>query len=394
MGACPTGAVVSREAAGEAAEAATATVIACTRSGLEAAALPSGVELLKFDCVGRASVAMMLDRLAHGSRGVLVLGRHQEICRHRGAEDPARRRAQRVNRLAELLGLGLGRVRFEVPAAGPEGPGDQVRRFLAELEDQGPAIEMMPESLTGIADEGLDSALVLAGLIAAESGVEPIGRRWLEQRSLPAAKGSGPVLLTGALPCLEVLGGELFRPLVFTEVLATASAILSQLLGATVGLSVGPLGADLAQVAARHSDGGQVYTLDADDAQELREAGLEVTLMDDLLREQRRACSPSLPVACFDIQGSAELVEALGHEPLEVGPDPLPPDFSMSPRDRMTAELLLQRAQSRGARLLLVSSPMALARWALICRHGTWRASTIRPVLGVQLAAPGTAGEM
>ena len=59
----------------------------------------------------------------------------------------------------------------------------------------------------------------------------------------------------------------------------------------------------------------------------------------------------------------------------------------------MTAELLLQRAQAEGAEALLVPSPMALARWALVCRHGTWRASTITPLLGVQLAAEATLGD-
>ena len=329
VGACPTGAVVSRESQGDAG-AADATVIACTRSGLEAAELPEGMELLQFDCVGRVSATMILNRLARGSRGVLVLGRHQQICRHTGAEDPALERACSVAELAELVGLGEGRVRFEVPAAGSGGPLAAVRAFLADLED----LALVPEAdreVVGVADEGLDSALELTGLIAARCGTEqPRGLRWLEQCSLPAATGEGPVLLTGALPCLDLLGEDLFRPLDFKEVLAAAAATLHQLEGTPVGLAVGPMGADLAYVAAA-LEGRQVYSLDEHEAQELRDAGLEVALVDDLLRERGRPGAGARKVACFDTPGARELLEALGHEPLEVGPDPLPDGFSMSP---------------------------------------------------------------
>ena len=389
VGACPTGAVVSRESMGDLA-AASITVVACTRCGLGSTALPDGVELVSFDCVGRVSAAMILDRLARGSGGVLVLGRHQEICRHRGAEDPAQDRTERAARLAELLGLDGRRVRFEVPAAGPEGPLAEVRRFLARLEELGEAqpADAVPASL----DEGLDSALELVRWIASRSGVEPDSRGRLERRGPLPAKETGPVLLTGELPCLEVLGGDLFRPVDLAGVLDTAVSVLSDLAGGPVGRFVGPLAADLEQAARVLSGAELVFSLDPDEAHGLGEAGLDVTLVDDLLRERGRPADRTGKVACLDNPGSRELAEVLGYEAVEMRPDPLPAEFSMSPRDRMTAERLLQRAQSLGARFLLVPSPVALARWAMICRQGTWRASTITPVLGVQLAAISSVG--
>ncbi len=370
VGACPSGAVKSREAVGQQ-PAGAATVIACTRSGLSPKQLPEGVELIAFDCTGRVTPAMILDRLARGSSGVLVLGRHQEICRHRGAEDPARARVERTALLAELMGLRGERVRFEIPAPGASGPGEAVARFAADMAEL-PALAAHDDA--GTQDEGLDSALTLAARVDAREARRP----------------DGPVLLAGALPCLELLGGDLFRPVELAGVLATASSVLGRLTGAEVSPYFGRSGDTAAQQIETLTGAGRVFSMDPEEAGTLREAGLNVTLVDDLLQAEAESVGGAgCKVACLGSAGG-ELLEALGHEPVDLGADPLPDEFSMSPRHRMMAELLLQRAEAQGAERLLVPSPAALARWAIICRHGTWRASAVTPVLGVQLAAAAT----
>jgi len=88
------------------------------------------------------------------------------------------------------------------------------------------------------------------------------------------------------------------------------------------------------------------------------------------------------------------LIDALGHTPVDVGLDPLPPGFRISPVLRNEAERRLRDAEAAGAETLLVSDPQALARWAMITRRGTWRSSRVLPVMAHQLfhlAARGTA---
>ena len=387
VGACPTGAVQSRESVGDQPPGA-ATVIACTRSGLSSAQLPDGVELIAFDCVGRVTPAMILDRLARGSGGVLVLGRHQEICRHHGAEDPAQARVERTSKLAGLLGLNPARVRFEVPAAGPNGPREAVARFAAEVAELPP---LTAHANIGTQDEGLDSALALVEALSSSRGDDQIEERRAGNHSELRVPRSA--LLTGALPCLELLGGDLFRPVELAGVLATAASVLARLTGAEVSPCFERLGDDARLRADAMEGAGQVFSMDPEEAADLREAGLDVTLVDDLLRERCRPNGHGGKVACFDAPGSRELLEAMGYEAVELGADPLPDEFSLSPRHRMFAEQLLQRAEAQGVEKLLVPSPGALARWAIVCRHGTWRASSVTPVLGVQLAADSTSVE-
>jgi hypothetical protein len=121
--------------------------------------------------------------------------------------------------------------------------------------------------------------------------------------------------------------------------------------------------------------------------------GLEPTdgavMLDDLLRSRgSQLPSPPCP-AKVGIDGSeaqAELVRALGHEPVDVGPDPLPNRFAFSSRERMLAQERLVALDRAGASALLVNGPLALARWATLTRVGAWRGSRVLPMLGVQLA--------
>ena len=383
VGACPTGAVFSTQSAARAEhqQPPVAVVFACSRAGLTTESVGPDTELVQFDCTGRVTVPMLLRQLASGVRGVLVLGRHQQICRLGGAEDPARLRVSEAERLACLAGLGAGRVCFEIPAPGPRGPQTTVQRFVGRVRKlaqiharEGAAVEP--------ADVGLDSLLMLAARLG--SGA-PDGERWRDEHQLPAQQDGGPNLLCGLLPWLSLVDQRLWRPLQPTAVLALALELLTRELGAPVGLQLTIPGPD-----GDPTDGeGDLFCLDPVQARRLAEAGRQVTLVDEWLSHQHSGQpGVKLKVACFSSPQATRLIEALGHEPLELGDDPLPSRFCMSPRDRMAAELTLQQARQGGARALLVPSPLALARWALICRHGTWRASTVGPVLGVQLSAP------
>jgi len=87
------------------------------------------------------------------------------------------------------------------------------------------------------------------------------------------------------------------------------------------------------------------------------------------------------------------MIAALGHLPVDLGADPLPSGFHLTPAQREAAERYLEAAEAAGARALLVSSPQALARWAIVTRLGTWRSSLVRPVMAHQLVSLAAAGK-
>jgi hypothetical protein len=116
-------------------------------------------------------------------------------------------------------------------------------------------------------------------------------------------------------------------------------------------------------------------------------------MLDDLLRErgaelcqERIGKSARTKVAFDGTQENADLLVALGYEPVDVGPDPLPDRFRITSKQRELACKRLEAAQQAGAFNLLVSTPYALASWALVTRLGAWRSNRVLPVMGVQLA--------
>jgi hypothetical protein len=133
-----------------------------------------------------------------------------------------------------------------------------------------------------------------------------------------------------------------------------------------------------------------VFALCAADAAALRALGVAATPIETLLRERRAELPPPAGAARIACDGTAEeraLVEALGHEPADAGPDPLPSRFAISPAERAAAEARLERAERLGVGALLVRDPFALARWALVARQGSWRASRVAPAMPHQIAA-------
>jgi len=92
-------------------------VFACPRS-----ILPGDAIAVSVPCVGRVTVDHMLECLARGARGVLVVGRNKETCEFGPGEEMAEERVRVCEELAALAGLGAGRALFIVPPAGFDGP--------------------------------------------------------------------------------------------------------------------------------------------------------------------------------------------------------------------------------------------------------------------------------
>jgi NAD-dependent dihydropyrimidine dehydrogenase PreA subunit/coenzyme F420-reducing hydrogenase delta subunit len=362
VGACPTGAITQHGLEASLlckAEPGQTRVFACTRSNLGRSEAARVVEM---PCAGRVSVPMILHAVASGSPGVLVLGRHQRTCRFDGAEDPVRQRVTATRDVLDLIGLDPERVRFEEPAPGPDGPNSSVTQFQASLDALGNSSLRLD---VAVDHEGLDTSLALVAAMSKHLDTSANGTSFLRKHHLPTA-GQGPALLAGSIPVLHVLGKDLFSPLRLADTLRAAIDVLSHLGIPNVGIHIGT------KTAA--------FGL---------ERGADVTLIDDLLRS-RGSTLPRPPAGtkvAFD--GTAnhhDILQALGYEPMDIGTDPLPDRFRLSPEERKLALARLVAAERAGAAALLVSDPRALARWAMVTRFGAWRASRVPPFLGVQLA--------
>ena len=343
---------------------------AAPEPGAALAGLTHLVDVTEVPCAGRVSVPWLLAPIAAGAKGVLVLGRHQRTCRFDGAEDPVVERVQTARKLLDLLGIDPERVRFEEPAPGPEGPREAIVDYLSSLKDL--PLRPVATSLSNEAlrYEGLDASLQLLNTLSAYHGPSA-GKAWLQAHDLPRAIPGQPVLVAEIAARLDILGEQLFAPVRIADVVVAGLAVLRALGVRGVGVSTRP-NTDTATLC---------YGFCTEECRP--------TVLDELLRT-KGATLPRPPITSkVGTDGSAiqnGLVRALGYEPVNVGPDPLPRRFAFSPDDRSRAERRLSAAQQAGAVALLVNDPMALARWATITRRGSWRTSRVVPVAGVQLA--------
>lgn len=363
-------------------------VFACGRANVSRSELPPNVRFTELACAGRVSVPLLLATLARGADGILVLGRHQETCRLRGAEDPARENVRRADELAGLAGLGRGRVRFVQPPPGLDGSRVAIGDFVRAIQRLGPRPSVPPPAPEMSGPEGLDTSLALLAWFA-NHAASLDGSAWLKGHCLPSPVVGKPVLVADVLPYLDLLGPERFRPTSFPDVVRTAIALLSGLGIADVGVEVGPWANGTRAEPQTLRRAPAVYVLSAQGKGARATAGVKTVGLDDLVLQQRARFLPPpvrAAVACDASSGERLLVEALGYDPVDVGPDPLPDRFAFSPDDRRRADARLRTADGHGAAAMLVSDPLSLARWAMLTRHGTWRSSRVLPVMPHALA--------
>ena len=357
-------------------------VMGCARTGLD----PEPAEdtrLLHVPCSGRASVPLLLAAVASGAEGVLVLGRQQQTCRQDGAEDPARARVEQAREALAIAGLGDHRVAFEVPDAGADGPPATVAAFRRGLTPN-PLPELHPDL---VGTEGLDTTLRLLHWLASD-GPEQRWQPWLDKHELPGAEPGRPALVGALMPWLDVLADHLLPPLQPADVLRSALATLARM-GIDAGLHPACPGALTPQVLERVGTFGPVLTLSSAEASTWRRHGIEARGVDELIRVQAHESGRPGGGRRVGCDGSGEqvaLLEALGFEPVDVGPDELPDAFTFSPAHRAKADARMLAAERQGARAVLAPSPRALARLALITREGTWRSGRVLPLMAHQLA--------
>ena len=386
VGACPSAAIHPASDRVDQASSAPNIVIACSRSNLRNATEPD-THVVEVPCAGWVTHADLLAPFARKARGVAVFGRHESTCRFDGAEAPARDRVAQVREVLELVGMQPDRLIFDEPAPGPSGPLMSVRAFRDRLDALGPTPlrDAAPDDL--LARKGLDGVLALLEWMSLREELELAPSRWLQSHGLPSPTPGGPVLLAGATPFLSILANALVRPIRLTDPLHAGVQVLRFFGHAQPGVQLGPWSGALRPAAL--ADGASVFALCRYHNEALAKRGVHVTSLDDLLiargHELPRPPSRSA-VACDGSPLQVQLLDTLGYRAVNVGPDPLPDTFTFSPVLRKLAGDRLRHAEAEGAVAILAAGPKSLARWAMLCRKGTWRSSRVLPVLGVQLA--------
>jgi coenzyme F420-reducing hydrogenase delta subunit len=355
-------------------------ILACARSALGGAvAREPRARLLELPCTARVSTPLLLSLLCAGTGSLLVLGRHAPTCRFGPAEPSARVEVDRTRQLLGLLGLEPERVAFAEPASGDAGPTQAFADFVARSKGLPPLPRpAAPPAPTG--REDFDAALAALRWLAvaphATARHADALRGWLHLQGLPVTDAPGLRLDIGELAWLEVLFGDRLggvRPL---ELARMALDVLHAAGQAQAGIGVGGPGASAPGLLSLDARAGH-------------EVARPASSFDAWLRQQAARLPRPLRPARVATDGSAEAnatVIALGHEPVEVGVDPLPAELSFSQADRRSAQTRLARAAELGAVALLLPDPRAWLRTALLVRPGAWRSSRVAPTLAVQLA--------
>ena len=365
--------------------------------------------IVEFPCVGRVSVAMLLDALVHGARGVLVLGRHQHSCRMNGAEDHARRIVQKTREVLEILGLDPDYVQFKETEAGPSGANltiAQTEPVFHKLGTFGDPHLVETDWNSWLSVDTLSS--ILSSMEHIDHRVrEELGREQLQSRTraeflarhgIPStnvfdgnhtAESDGR-LFAGCIPALHAVGHDLFAPVSLTDALYQAVDVLDHLgISKTSVMPFVPSG----------------VSCDTDELTMLApcQMSLDRVIAKRSLSLGLFSAGPTFGalVAYDGDPEKAAMLRTIGYVPVDVGRDPfdtesevcssapysLPVDAFRISRDKLDSANRRLRAVDRcGARAFLVRTPGAMACWALLTRKGGWRTTEARPMLGAQLA--------
>ena len=175
-------------------------VFACSRSPL-----PEGIDgAVLVPCVGRVPVESMLECLARGAKGVLMLCRDQATCPSGPGGALGEERAIVADALAASAGLGRGRIQCVKPRIGPGGPEGSLEAFERSLDPS--PLEALYD-INGKETEacGMDRALRIMAWLKTRPELEPCLPLDLEGALDPSASDGDTLLYLGDLPDLDLL---------------------------------------------------------------------------------------------------------------------------------------------------------------------------------------------
>jgi len=129
-------------------------VFACSRSLF----LENREDIIQVPCIGRVTIENMLECMARGADGIMMMCRDQATCPFGPGGALGERRARVAEELCVSAGLGSGRIRYCKPAAGRNGPDEALAAFRSE-----PAPSPLTETYRRKPDDvtGMDRALAV-----------------------------------------------------------------------------------------------------------------------------------------------------------------------------------------------------------------------------------------
>jgi ferredoxin len=156
-------------------------VFACSRSPL-----PDGTDgVIRVPCIGRVGVEHLVECVARGADGVLMVCRDQATCPYGPGGNLGEVRAGIADELCASAGLGRGRVRYERPEPGPEGPSGSLAAFRGSL---GPSPLRESYHRTAADVGGMDRALDIMRWLRERPELEPVSPDFLQEACMAAER--------------------------------------------------------------------------------------------------------------------------------------------------------------------------------------------------------------
>jgi coenzyme F420-reducing hydrogenase delta subunit len=313
-------------------------VFACSRSPLPG----QDDDLIPVPCIGRVTVEAMLECLGRGADGVVLMCRDQATCPYGRGGGLGEQRAAIAEELAEMAGLGSGRVRCVQPPAGSEGP----VLTLAELRGStAPTVLQTVWDPTQDPSRGLDRAVALLRWLKSRPELDPHLPRSLAP-VFAAVSGEGQAALyLGNLPELDLLLSLLVPGWRLRDVLAAAAAALE-------------------------AQGIKARLVTSASGQREAVAGLSqlITLSRDLRPGSEDTAWDRLPITTLNelAKGTSAPEDGHGLTGVKLFDEFR---FSLNPEERLELVTALASAPDP----LDLVSPLQLAQIKLLTRQGSWQ---------------------
>jgi len=142
-------------------------------AGVSRISYPTNIRIIRLMCSGRVDPVIVLETLANGADGVMVMGCHPGDCHYVEGNLHAERKIKMLKKLIAWTGLETGRLRLEWVSASE---GGRFAELVKEFTDQIIALGPSP-----LAKEKPDP-VILENMLAAKSAVEDFRLRVLVGR--------------------------------------------------------------------------------------------------------------------------------------------------------------------------------------------------------------------
>ncbi len=365
-GACPTGAI-RQEAFSDAVlsgfETRTddlkgrAVVFACSRSPLP----PDTEGLIRVPCIGRVGLENILECLARGADGVMMMCRDQATCPSGPGGERGEKHARVADALCASAGLGTGRIQYTKPESGLDGPARAIAAFKTSMK---PSPLQEPYKMPPQDTAGLDRAVDIMHWFRNRLELTPVLPDILSQLFSPADNRADTLLYLGDLPDLNLLLSLVVEEWRLTDVFEDAAELLRQ-----EGIAYRPV---LSARQINESDASRIVTFCSAGVPGV-DRNVTYTTLDELAGNKpldKGADTPGFPRQQDpEYPGGGK---ELGRLPGDSGTVACGLRFQISQKERQA----LVSAMTETPGPLRCACPHELAQYKIIGRKGAWQETT------------------